>query len=685
MSGIGGVYDFQLNSVGYRLSRQPRTGRPIYVREEAPQFVNRNASGDPYYRDATFWSHWVQLTWQNGAKQEFWNDAARFWKNSATDPTESEKLTLSKVKQTSAGSITSKEVTAIGNWYPYTYHYCGLSDSALSAYYAASAGWVHLTNTVSGRVNRITRTITDGGANSVNVCVGEVSGGGDSCPNVSIKYTLGAGFNNLILSSGVVGSTLDFCLYHGGGSDRYYATATNDGKILRSSNLTSGWTIHKRLYSMGYPWCMKEYAGYLFIGGGKPNGGTSDAGVDDNNYQGELWRHDGENYDLVAPFHWTEITAMEVYNGTLFIGTYHGEIFIYDLASLDKLFDIPGAPRVNNMAVFEDKLHIFTESNSDGSHWVFDRRGFHRPSNVSSSIVGGILQRNNLLVAVYDESANSYFYNFDNAVQSYEPGGTLQTSYFDGNLPSIDKLWKETTLQWDSLPNSTSIGLSCKYDEADSWTSLGTISASGSSLEYTIPFPSASHSEKLSYLVTLSTSVSTSTPTLRRLITKYRTTPDFYYRWNLGVDTSDKIQTLDKSYYTSSGRDIQSRILNDKRTKSVLNFKDIDYTSAMVNGSLAASAAIIPVFCDPTQTFPLKGRLRISATNEEVLYSSANVSSFTGVTRGIKNTTPTSAGTSALIDNSYRVIFDELNEQNFQTNLLADRIENVTPITLLEV
>src|SRR4030067_1997141 len=113
MPSIGGVYDIELNSVGYKLTKQTRTGRPIYSRDEAPQFVNRNASGDSFYRDATFWSHWVQLTWQNGAKQEFFNDAGRFWKNAATNPTESEELTLSKRVQ-SAPTVSAGEPRSFG-------------------------------------------------------------------------------------------------------------------------------------------------------------------------------------------------------------------------------------------------------------------------------------------------------------------------------------------------------------------------------------------------------------------------------------------------------------------------------------------------------------------------------------------------------------------------------------------
>lgn len=678
MSGIDGVNDIEINGTGYRLARQKNTGRAVYDRSEAPQFVNRNASGDQFYRDATFWSHWVQLTWQNGAKQEFFNDAGRFWKNTATNPTEDEKLTLSKNKQ-SHSSFSSRQLTAFGRRNASYRIQAGFSDGGISSYLSGS--WVHEFNCASGRINKIRNIITSGNNNMQYFLPGEVSGVGDSPTTTGMVQQSGndpGTYAAVGIDASIGRSVLDIAWYN----NTFYATTAYEGKVFTATDTSAAtcWTLAKYLRTTGFPWALQEYAGYLFIGGGRPYKGTSA-----DTYEGELWRHDGISYDLVQEFHWTEVTAMKVYNGTLFIGTYHGEVFIYDLSSLDKLFTIPGKPRINDMEVFEDQLHIFTNSNTDGSHWVFDRRGFHVPSIVSAKITDGFLFDNKLTFAVYDGSTNSDVYQFDGDVTSYAPSGNLQSSYFDANLPSLDKLWKELTLQWDSLPDSTSIGVNYKFDDNDSFTSLGTVSASANSLEYTIPFPSATYSKKLSLQYVLSTSVSTSTPTLRRSITKYRVVPDFYYRWTMGIDTSDKIQYLDSSYSTSSGRDYQSNVLNDKRSKSVFAFKDIDYTSAKINGSLAASATTIPIFTDPTTLFPPKGRLRIPGTNEEVFYTSTNTSAFTGVTRGIKKTTPTSAATSSTIDNSYRVVFDEIDEQHFSLNLLADRIENVTPVTLLEI
>ena len=678
MSGIGGIYDIELNSVGYRLSRQPRTGRPVYTREEAPQFVNRNASGDSFYRDATFWSHWVQLTWQNGAKQEFFNDAGRFWKNSATDPTDGEKLLLSQRLETMPTvSVGITKVLGTRDR-PYNSMYVGLADGNIYRYPSGNVStqtWAWDTSAVSGEVNFFLTDVSANGSNLLWAGFGTTSAS-TPAPSVGLKQLVGAepGTWSDVIVDSAAATFAATAMANWGGT---YYVGTNIRGALYSSVDGTAWNLQKEFFTPSTIWALKEYAGFLFIGLGKPN-----QGVSTDNYKGALYRYDGTTFSLVSPFDWTEVTALEVYNGTLFIGTFHGEIFIYDLASLDKLFDIPGAPRINGFSVFDDKLHIITESNSDGSHWVFDRRGFHRPTSLSSNTRAILPFYNKLNLGAYSTTID--LYQQDSYVK-YNATGTLQTSYFDANLPSLDKLWKETTLQWDSLPDSTSVKIEYKGDESDSFTTLATVSASASSREYTFAFPSGVYDKKLSYQLTLSTSVSTQTPTLRRMITKYRVMPDFYYRWQLGVDTSEKIQLLDSSYATSSGRDLQSRLLTDKRLKSIVQFKDIDYTSAKINGSLAASAAIIPVFTDPTTLFPLQGRLRIPGTDEEVTYTSATVSSFLGVTRGIKKTRPVSAATSATIDNSYRVLFDELTEQQFSLNLLSDRIENVTPISLIEV
>jgi len=113
MAILDSKYHIKINGYGFVLARGSRTERPVYGREEAPNFVNKFGSGDPNYRDSTFFPHWVQNNWLNGFDQEKFNDPGKFYRSSQIDPTVQEKLTLEKAVS-SIGTIGSGEVTAFG-------------------------------------------------------------------------------------------------------------------------------------------------------------------------------------------------------------------------------------------------------------------------------------------------------------------------------------------------------------------------------------------------------------------------------------------------------------------------------------------------------------------------------------------------------------------------------------------
>ncbi|MCK9370756.1 hypothetical protein M0R04_12675, partial [Candidatus Dojkabacteria bacterium] len=77
--------------------------------------VNKFSSGEPNYRDSTFFPHWVQLNWQNGFDQEFFEDGGKFYRSANIDITNTSKLTLER-NFSSAGlaesgaDITSQEI-----------------------------------------------------------------------------------------------------------------------------------------------------------------------------------------------------------------------------------------------------------------------------------------------------------------------------------------------------------------------------------------------------------------------------------------------------------------------------------------------------------------------------------------------------------------------------------------------
>lgn len=106
----------QIDGYLFMLSLLPRANRHVYGKEEAPTFVNKFSSGDPNYRDASFFPHFVQNNWTNGFDQEKFNDGGKFYRSSGVDTTIQEKLTLEK-KFSSAGQTASGiKVTTQAAW-----------------------------------------------------------------------------------------------------------------------------------------------------------------------------------------------------------------------------------------------------------------------------------------------------------------------------------------------------------------------------------------------------------------------------------------------------------------------------------------------------------------------------------------------------------------------------------------
>lgn len=112
---IDSKYHLKIGDFGFLLARSDRANTHLYNREEAPAFVNKFSSGDPNYRDSTFFASWVMLDWLNGFNQEFFDDPSRFWKSSGVDTTKLLQLSLEK-RFSSAGNAGSMLITTQDAW-----------------------------------------------------------------------------------------------------------------------------------------------------------------------------------------------------------------------------------------------------------------------------------------------------------------------------------------------------------------------------------------------------------------------------------------------------------------------------------------------------------------------------------------------------------------------------------------
>lgn len=691
MGAIDDKYNLEIDGLGYILARQPRTKRQVYQRGEAPTFVNKFGSGDPSYRDSSFWSNWVQINWQNGARQEQFNDEGRFLYGENININEEGRLTLAGKKElqiTSANAVCS-----------FANPYWGGSDSRLNAgngdgnivEWDGSSTWTSKYVVGNPPINTIYPADSSiwvgtglASANTSQSLVYRVSADGSlqSSANISgatTNHGINFFYSNLTVNT----------------SYRLYAGTTSfsnqGGRLMATSDNVSSWT---KIWDSGRLKVTNSilYNDFLVIASGFPLGNTT------GYFQGSLEVYNGVTVTQLVDLYHTVPLCLAVFDNLLFVGTIHGHLYVYNGSSFDLLFKFWGNDidmKIERLQVHKDKLYIFVsyDSTLHGSDvkyagvWSFNRRGLNLEHKIDDSTThrynAGLVYSNQLVFAATPSalpggtSASSYHVN-DN---TFHVSGALQSSYFDANLPSLDKLDKESVVIFDYLSASTSGSIGYKYGETESFTSLGTFKTEGTT-SATFQFPAATAKKQLSYQVVLSTGNVSATPRIKKVITKYTVAPDFYHRWQFAVDTSEKVQLLDGTFHPSSGLQLEAALFDSKRSKELVTFKDVDYVSTTLNGSIAASATTINVV--DASRMPPKGRLRIPSTGEEIFFGSRTSTTLNTVSRGYKNTTAASAATAGTIDMSYQVFMQAIDEQQFNLNQLADDFNHITPVTLLE-
>lgn len=333
-------------------------------------------------------------------------------------------------------------------------------------------------------------------------------------------------------------------MYLFGTTQKMYIGLGAEAKVYTTTDFST-FTLTKTINVPGDPgWVMAltEYNGKLYIGGGYPQQLTGN----NYQYQGFLYAYDEYTWTKVGDFDHTVITALETFDSLLFIGTIKRKIYVFNTASIDKLFEFPHDLQVTSIKKWDDKL-AFATAPTPGSAasgyegiYLFDRNGFHLAFSVTSRSWYSVTVFKNNLMAGNDDG-----YVYQTSSNTYISTGWLQSSYDEAQLPSIDKIRRAVTLMFESLPANTTIAVSYKTDESDaSWTSLGTASTDGDT-EETFDFAAGVYSKKISFRVTLTTTTPSSTPVLKKLIHKYVLAPDFKYLWEMKLLCADFVTWLD--------------------------------------------------------------------------------------------------------------------------------------------
>ncbi len=367
------------------------------------------------------------------------------------------------------------------------------------------------------------------------------------------------------------------------GDTKVYVGVGPQARVYSSSDLST-YTLSKDIDTPdnpGYIYAMKEYNSFLYAGGGSPEQ------IPGQYYSGFLNYYDQTTWRILYPFDFTVVQSCEFYDAYLFLGTYHGQLYVYDTSSLNPLFSFKDQyeyqQTIQKMKYFDDKLYIglYPQSGTSDTNagvWVFERHGLYNAHTVSGVTGYRCFETVNgsLLVGTGN---NGYVYKL--STTTYSTQGWYQSSYFDANLPSIDKLYKEVTIKHDALASGQTVVIYYRFKETDNWTTLGTSNTVGA-IEKTVSFPTATYSKKITLKIELNTTTTTASPKVTEVVMKYTLYPERKWMWTMRLRAKKALQLFDRSTESRTATQIRANLEDLMSSQSLYAFVDVDGTSYTV-------------------------------------------------------------------------------------------------------
>jgi len=689
------LYHIALNSQGYVLAGSPQ--RPARKMEKAPVFGTRFASGDRDETDFSFWWYWKQTDWYGGIKKkDKWEDDAKYqWGHLVDTWSEpgivkiakplSATITLGTTPGDYAGQIN--RINTGGSTYKiYTFTKGDDSGTIKAGFWDESGTNKYFIPTANGTepgsfVPYDVRT--DGEIIwATNTYLGR-------SPSPDFSGTEVPDFHAINNS----GSTRTPLVKWG---DYIYYKYSNDnlGRLTYDSS-GSTWVFTDNYYEFNsgsvYLNALELSQGYLWIGLSN----------------GKLYYCDGADTPEVKEFYdfKKKIEWLKDYHYKLYVKI-EGDNRVYrvDIINgiVEEVFEIPPSKNPNNVglindsyqnSVFEHKGFLCINHNRSGGiigYNDIDNRLYNiyaTDEDDANLTVSAVYSDNDIIYYnVYDSLANTeklYKVNFATTNNLATTSAYLYYSEFDGFVAGIDKLWHELTINFSELANSGDyIKIYYSTDSGSSYTLLDTIDYDtyGAISSKNILFSSGTVSKKIKLKLELYAAQSTSNIRIKDTWIKFLPIPDYKYQWKLILNCVDDIMLLDgETKEPKRGEERRGLLRKALETKQTINFEDIDYAETKLNGDITDSNTEITV--DSTANFPEQGRIRID--NEEIKYTGKTATKFTGCTRGARGTTAVSHNDNTTVDNIYKVIVTDYEENVIVSNNSEIDEYNIT-VTLME-
>jgi hypothetical protein len=564
-----------------------------YQKKKAPTFGARITTGDPDYNNLSIWQHWVQKCWVGGMGAERWTDPEMFEDDVGLDTTVHEKVSLSRYLDKGVGANWG--LGGVGSVFGYKFVvfkdvlYCLVkTDGAVASRmysYSATAGW--------------TAVVMPGTAFNAHTVVafdGSLFLGGTEAGVAKLYWADTVGTWSPIANPVNVSNTVT-CL--GVFNQRLYVSYGPTVWRLKDDLSWDGNTLfYKANANSGsnYISAMEVHLGYLYM----------------LSQNGHLHRTDGNNtFDIWSWDGQTAGVSLRSYDNKLFVGTYEftdtpdvgfGVLYQFTGAAVTELKrwgKVGKATSIGNMAVYGRRLYygassLLGEGNgfgvamydsvSDG-HSIYavqmDTTTYPDASGIGTAwlvddvfVFGGKLfaaTRGHGVFVTQDS-----FKDAVNGLARYTASGLMTSSLYDAGTPGLQKLWQKVMVHC-AVPDSTSFTLQYSLDNGANWVNAVNPNNAWVTVgeQHTIHLNNV-RSTQFKWRITLASTVSTASPTLRGVVVAYLPQPEPNWMWTFTVPMTYKWELLDGTEETKDTNRLIALFEQAFRNQDLVRFVDID-------------------------------------------------------------------------------------------------------------
>ena len=173
-----------------------------------------------------------------------------------------------------------------------------------------------------------------------------------------------------------------------------------------------------------------------------------------------------------------------------------------------------------------------------------------------------------------------------------------------------------------------------------------------------------------------------SSPSVLDFIMSYKPMPDYKNKWEMNLNFSDGVKLLNQQNDDRTGEDLVSQLWNEKLTKEIIKFKDVDYIECEIK--TAMTAAQTSALIESEKYLPKQGRIRAvsGSVSEEMYYTSAKNDKILGITRGARGTRARAYLSGQTLDNGYDVYVEDV--ANSISFVDEEKTEIVAKVLLIE-